>query len=112
MTSLPVPLSPVMRMETSLGATRSTVRTTSCMAGLWKIGRSAAAHGGEGAAQGIALLFLLFVFQRALERDQQGLRVERLVDEMKRAAFGRLHGGFERGFAGEHDDFACPASFF
>jgi hypothetical protein len=32
MTSLPVPLSPVINIETSLGATRSTVRTTLWMA--------------------------------------------------------------------------------
>jgi len=37
MTSLPVPLSPVMSTVTSLGAMRSTVRTTCCMALLRKI---------------------------------------------------------------------------
>src|SRR5206468_366665 len=40
MTSLPVPLSPVNRMETSLGATRSTVRTTDFIPALWKTGEA------------------------------------------------------------------------
>ena len=40
MTSLPVPLSPVSNRETSLGATRSTVRTTAFIAELWKIGEA------------------------------------------------------------------------
>ncbi len=38
MTSLPVPLSPVIKTPASLGATRSTVRTISCMTALRKIG--------------------------------------------------------------------------
>ena len=40
MTSLPVPLSPVIKMATSLGATFSRSRTTFFMEGLWKTGAS------------------------------------------------------------------------
>ena len=40
MTSLPVPLSPQMRMVTSLGATRSTVRTTSFISALLNTGEA------------------------------------------------------------------------
>ncbi len=74
--------------------------------------RGTAAHGGKGAAQGIVLLLLLPVFNRAVNRDEQRLRVERLVDEMKRAALGRLHGGLEGGLAGQHDDFRVRPGFF
>jgi hypothetical protein len=80
--------------------------------GALKHGRGTAAHGRERAAQGIVFFFLRAVFDGAIDRDLQRLRIERFVDEMIRAAFGRLHGGFKSGFAGEHDHFGFGPVLF
>ncbi len=103
MTSLPVPLSPVIRMETSLGATRSTVRTTACITGLWKTGEEPAAHRGQRAAQRAVFLVLLLVLQSALNGDQQALRVEGLVQEVIRAPFGGFDRSLKSRIAGQDD---------
>ena len=113
MTSLPVPLSPVMSMVTSLGAMRSTVRTTSCMAALLENRRGRAAHGFQRAPQGAVFLALLLVLDGALHVGQQLAVLERLGEKIIRAALGRLPPPWlHRGLAGQHDDFGVGPAFF
>jgi hypothetical protein len=75
-------------------------------------GGGAAAHGGEGFAQGTGLFVEAFVFEGALDGEEEGLGVEGLVLEMVGAALGGFDGGIKGGVAGEDDDFGVGPLLF
>ena len=69
-----------------------------------KHGRGTAAHRRQRAPQGAVLFVLLLVFQRAFDRHQEAVGIERLVEKMISAALGGFHRGIEGRIAGQHDD--------
>ena len=75
-------------------------------------GGGAAAHGGEGFAQGAGLFVEALVFEGALDGEEEGLGVEGFVLEMVGAALGGFDGGVKGGVAGEDDDFGVGPLFF
>ena len=109
-TSLPVPLSPVMSTATSLGAMRSMVRTTSRMTALWKIGEAVPLMVSSARRKMLVSSICRRRSMRVIHIGQQLLDIELggFADKVERAALGRLDRPRNRLFvarrSGQDDD--------
>ena len=99
-TSLPEPGGPLIMMREPVGATRSIAWRTRIMAGALPIS-SVSSKASVAQLQNLAPQ--LAGLERALDRQQQPVGLERLLDEVVGTLLDRRHRGLDRAVAAEHD---------
>ena len=102
--SLPVPVSPLIRMECGVAAYWRAVRITSAMTWLWKTNLSKPAGVADLFLKVPAIVLGLDVSEGALQRDEEYFRVDRFLQEIVGALFHRQHRGLDGSGPGQHHE--------